>query len=176
VTCGNWGYWPSPATQAGDPENPSQLDVLARDASGFSRSAASDCIQLTLMLGPDVARVLAQGNRGDAKRGSRICNRPKPAENATVDQIAPTDAQIEAALLELVAQRGPLSSACPSEAARSLSPSAWRMLMPRVREVAARLAQAGLLDISQRGRSVSPQGPWRGPIRVRLPFGDKNIP
>ena len=91
-------------------------------------------------------------------------------ENTVVDQPAFTDAQLEAALLALVRQRGPLSSACPSEAALSLSPNAWRTLMPRVRDVAARLAQAGLLDISQCGQSVPPQGPWRRPIRVRLPF------
>ena len=87
-----------------------------------------------------------------------------------MDQPAFTDAQLEAAVLTLVRQRGSLSSACPSEVARSLSSNAWRTLMPRVRDVAARLAQAGLLDISQRGQSVPPQGPWHGPIRVRLPF------
>ena len=91
-------------------------------------------------------------------------------ENTVVDQPAFTDAQLEAALLALVRQRGPLSSACPSEVARSLSSNAWRTLMPRVRDVAARLAQAGLLDISQGGQSVPPQGPWHGSIRVRLPF------
>lgn len=82
---------------------------------------------------------------------------------------AVTDMQIEAALLEIVRQRGPLSSACPSEVARELSPSNWRALMPRVRDVAGQLAQRGLLDISQRGQSVPPLGPWKGPIRVRLP-------
>ncbi len=91
-------------------------------------------------------------------------------DNRAVNQTNVTDAQIEAALLTVVRQRGPQSSACPSEVARSLSPNQWRTLMPRLREVAARLAQAGLLDISQRGQSVSPQGPWKGPIRVRLPF------
>ena len=84
-----------------------------------------------------------------------------------------TDAQIEDALMAVVHQRGPLSSACPSEVARVLSPNAWRALMPRVREAARRLAQAGVLDISQRGQSVSPRGPWKGPIRVRLPFDGK---
>ncbi len=82
----------------------------------------------------------------------------------------PTDAEIEAALLALVQRRGPQSSACPSEVARALSADAWRMLMPRVRDVASGLAQAGLLDISQRGQSVPPKGPWTGPIRVRLPL------
>lgn len=91
-----------------------------------------------------------------------------------MDQPDFTDAQIEAALLAMVRQRGPHSSACPSEVARSLSPTGWRTLMPRVRNAAGSLAQAGLLEISQRGQSVAPQGPWRGPIRIRLPLGYKN--
>ena len=99
-----------------------------------------------------------------------------PDASDATDATDATDAQIEAALLALVHQRGPLSSACPSEVARLLSSNAWRALMPRVREVAGLLAQAGLLDVSQRGQSVSPHGPWQGPIRVRLPFGGKNRP
>lgn len=94
-------------------------------------------------------------------------------ENKRVDELDATDAQIEAALLTLVHRRGPLSSACPSEVARALSPGAWRTLMQRVRDVAGGLAQAGLLDISQRGQSVAPKGPWKGPIRVRLPIDSR---
>jgi hypothetical protein len=86
---------------------------------------------------------------------------------------APTQTQIEAALLAIIAQRGPTSSACPSEVARALSPSDWRALMPHVRQAAGQLALRGLLDISQGGESVPattlPCGPWKGPIRVRLP-------
>jgi Protein of unknown function (DUF3253) len=80
-----------------------------------------------------------------------------------------TEPQIECVLLAIVRERGPLSSACPSEAARALSSAGWRALMPRVRDVAAQLAQRGLLEIAQRGESVPPHGPWKGPIRVRLP-------
>ena len=79
-----------------------------------------------------------------------------------------TDAEIAAALLAIIHQRGPLSSACPSEVARQLSPNAWRALMPRVREVAAHLAQQGRLEIAQGGKAISPKPPWRGPIRIRL--------
>ena len=84
-----------------------------------------------------------------------------------------TDPHIEAALLALIDQRGHHASACPSEVARALSPDDWRALMPRVRQVAGQLALRGLLDISQGGQSVSPStlpnGPWKGPLRVRLP-------
>ena len=85
----------------------------------------------------------------------------------------PSDPQIETALLALIAQRGQDASACPSEVARALLPEDWRILMPRVRQVAGQLALRGLLDISQGGQSVPvttlPHGPWKGPIRVRLP-------
>ena len=94
---------------------------------------------------------------------------PNASENRAVDPLGLTDVKIEAALLALIRQRGPLSSACPSEVARQLSPNDWRALMPRVRDVAALLAQRGLLEIAQGGKAVSPQGPWHGPIRVRLP-------
>ena len=84
-----------------------------------------------------------------------------------------SDAQIEAALLALTAQRGEQSSACPSDVARTLAPNDWRGLIPRVRQVAGQLALRGLLDISQGGDSVPattlPHGPWKGPIRVRVP-------
>ena len=84
-----------------------------------------------------------------------------------------SDEQIKTALLALIAQRGEESSACPSEVARALAPEDWRDLMPRVRQVAGQLALRGLLDISQGGESVPattlPNGPWKGPIRIRVP-------
>ena len=84
-----------------------------------------------------------------------------------------TDQQIEVALLAIIAKRGDQSSACPSEVARALTLHDWRKLMPRIRQLAGQLAQRGLLDIAQGGQSVTtatlPDGPWKGPIRVRLP-------
>ena len=84
-----------------------------------------------------------------------------------------SDEQIKTALLALIAQRGEESSACPSEVARALAPEDWRDLMPRVRQVAGQLALRGLLDVSQGGESVPtttlPNGPWKGPIRIRVP-------
>jgi Protein of unknown function (DUF3253) len=79
--------------------------------------------------------------------------------------------RIEAAIVSIVQQRGAGSSACPSDVARALSPDHWRALMPQVRAVASQLAQQGKIEISQRGRAVSPVGPWTGPIRLRLPPG-----
>ena len=83
-----------------------------------------------------------------------------------------SDDQIESALLAIIQQRGPKASACPSEVARQLDPQAWRRLMPQIRTVAAQLAQQGRLEVAQRGKAVSLQPPWHGPIRIRLPSTD----
>jgi hypothetical protein len=78
-----------------------------------------------------------------------------------------TDEQIENAIAGLLASRQPPATICPSEAARALAPTGWRPLMPRVRAVAIVMAQNGVLEIRQGGRTVVPDGPLRGPIRLR---------
>ncbi len=80
-----------------------------------------------------------------------------------------SDQSIEAAILAMVRERGLVSTACPSEVARTLAPDGWRPLMQRVRDVAGNLAAHGQLEIVQKGRAVSTNGPWKGPIRLRLP-------
>ncbi len=81
----------------------------------------------------------------------------------------PSQADIEAGLLALIARRGTHSSACPSEVARTLSDKDWRALMTRVRQAAWRLMQSGQLDITQAGVSIVHMDTVKGPIRVRLP-------
>ncbi|MCS3809839.1 DUF3253 domain-containing protein [Xanthomonas sp. 4461] len=79
----------------------------------------------------------------------------------------PSDAQIAALMRHLLAQRQPEQSLCPSEVARALSDDAavWRNLMPQVREVAAAAARAGVVRVTQQGRTVQlPE--VRGPIRL----------
>ena len=87
---------------------------------------------------------------------------------STPPEPLPTDLQIESALLALVFHRGQTASACPSEVARQLQNEAWRALMPRIRQVAAVLAKRGEIIITQRGETVSPTGPWVGPIRIKI--------
>ncbi|MCG2592215.1 DUF3253 domain-containing protein [Ramlibacter sp. XY19] len=77
-----------------------------------------------------------------------------------------TDAGIRAAILDLLALRKPLATICPSEAARALEADDWRPLMPRVRAVALSMAREGVVEIRQRGRTVAPVEPLRGPIRL----------
>jgi hypothetical protein len=79
------------------------------------------------------------------------------------------DTRLEAAILALAAHRGADSSTCPSDAARAIGGSQWRGLMDDAREIARRLARDGAVQITQRGEVVDPDGPWRGPIRIRVP-------
>lgn len=79
----------------------------------------------------------------------------------------PSPADVRAVLLDLVRRRGSGKTVCPSEVARALSPDGWRGLMEDVRQEAYRMADDGLVDITQRGDVVDGRTA-RGPIRVRL--------
>jgi hypothetical protein len=81
------------------------------------------------------------------------------------------DALCEAAILALLAARGPGRSICPSEAARRVAgdrDGEWRRLMPVVRAAADRLRAQGAIEITQRGRVLASTRAARGPIRLRL--------
>lgn len=81
---------------------------------------------------------------------------------------------LEALLLDLVRQRGPQSSLCPSEVARAwqracpaVGPGeAWRQWMEPTRQAGRELHRRGLVEFTQRGRPVDPDRA-RGPIRLR---------
>lgn len=77
------------------------------------------------------------------------------------------DEVIRAALMQLASERGSGSTFCPSEAAKRVAKN-WRPLMPRVREVAATLLDAGKLACTQRGQPAHPQT-TRGAIRLKVP-------
>ena len=91
------------------------------------------------------------------------------------------DAALEAAILDLLAERGADGdkgkTICPSEAAKLVGGSAsgrdktsrrdWEALMEPARALARRLAAAGRIDITQHGAVVNP-ATAKGPIRLRL--------
>jgi hypothetical protein len=77
-----------------------------------------------------------------------------------------TDEQIRHAITGLLGVRQPPATICPSEAARALTAHDWRPLMPQVRAVAIEMAKDGIVDIRQSGRTVAPDEPLRGPIRL----------
>ena len=76
-------------------------------------------------------------------------------------------AAAERAILDLLAQRGPGKTICPSEAARALGgDEGFRPLMALVRDAAATLAADGRIDVTQGGSPVD-IAKARGPIRLR---------
>lgn len=81
------------------------------------------------------------------------------------------DERIAAAIVALLRARADGATICPSEAARAVAPRDWRPLMPRVRDVASAMAAAGEVELRQRGRTVAPFEPVRGPLRIALARG-----
>lgn len=78
------------------------------------------------------------------------------------------DARLERTIGELLDQRRPEASICPSEAARAVDPDGWRALMPAARAAAGRLAAAGAVEVTQQGEVVD-VATAHGPLRVRRP-------
>ncbi len=85
------------------------------------------------------------------------CRRARPGD---------LDRSLEAAILDLLKERGAGQTICPSEAARKLAPDAWQALMERSRAAARRLVAAGDIVITQGGVVVDPSRA-KGPIRLR---------
>lgn len=80
----------------------------------------------------------------------------------------PLEQRLETAILDLLAQRRPGASICPSDAARVVGSEAeWRELMEPARQAASRLAGSGEVEITQGGRVVDLTSA-KGPIRIRL--------
>jgi hypothetical protein len=80
-----------------------------------------------------------------------------------MDDPVRTDA--ERAILDLLAQRDPGKTICPSEAARALG---GHEHMALVREAAGALRERGEVAVTQRGEPVDP-ATARGPIRLGRP-------
>lgn len=76
----------------------------------------------------------------------------------------------EAAILALLAARGPEKSICPTAAARALAghptDQSWRPFLHPVRLAAQRLANAGNIEILRKGKPVPPNTA-HGVIRLR---------
>ncbi|MET0735292.1 MAG: DUF3253 domain-containing protein [Microbacterium sp.] len=74
--------------------------------------------------------------------------------------------RLEAVILDLLSQRAASSSICPSEAARAVGGESWRDRMDDARAAAGRLADAGLVNVTQ-GQAIVDVGTARGPVRIR---------
>jgi hypothetical protein len=81
------------------------------------------------------------------------------------------DVALEAAIVELLAERGRDKTICPSEAAKAVGGTAarrdWEGLMEPARAAARRLVSAGKIVITQSGRVVDPSTA-KGAIRLKL--------
>jgi hypothetical protein len=78
--------------------------------------------------------------------------------------------RIRECVMELLVERGPGRSICPSEAARMVGvriSCRWQDLMRPVRTVAAALAEGGVLEATQHENVVDIRD-VRGPVRLRL--------
>jgi hypothetical protein len=84
----------------------------------------------------------------------------EPSERGQRDRLA-------AVALTLAAHRAPDRTICPSDVARAVGGPTWRSLLDPVRDVVRGLAQAGSVEILQKGRAIDPSRVWRGPIRIR---------
>lgn len=77
-----------------------------------------------------------------------------------------TGDRLEETILDLLAQRAPTSSICPSDAARAVGGDDWRPLMGPARSAAARLVARGEVVVTQ-GSDVVDVTTARGPVRIR---------
>ncbi len=81
------------------------------------------------------------------------------------------DEALEAAILELLAERGPEKTICPSEAAKLVGGKEcrrdWEGLMEPARAAARRLVAQGRIVVTQGGKVVDAASA-KGPIRLKL--------
>ncbi|QDQ91977.1 DUF3253 domain-containing protein [Rhodococcus sp. WB9] len=82
-----------------------------------------------------------------------------------------SDSELEERIRALLDARSESASICPSDVARAVAPDDWRPLMEPVRAAARRLADAGEVEVTQKGAVVDP-GSARGPIRIRRARAD----
>lgn len=76
--------------------------------------------------------------------------------------------EIDAKILELVLERGPEKSICPSDVARALVGSnekEWRLLMKPIRTRAIALAKAERIEIRRKGKPADPSN-FKGVYRL----------
>ena len=80
-------------------------------------------------------------------------------------QPADLDERLRSAILELLGSRKASSTICPSDAARAVGGTTWRAAMPLAREIAAELADDGVVEVRQHGQPVDVRTA-EGPVRI----------
>ncbi|MDX3807788.1 DUF3253 domain-containing protein [Bosea thiooxidans] len=85
-------------------------------------------------------------------------------------------AELEAAILDLLARQEPGRTLSPMDVARALGgdhPDGWGPLMQPLRRAAVKLMKEGRLVITRKGRPVDPDD-FRGVYRLVLPAADSS--
>lgn len=128
-------------------------------------SSARRAVGQAKRAGDDEALAAARARVHDAKVA--LGERGHPWwEASSADERAP---RFEATIRALLAARGPEKSICPSDVARSVGGEGWRGVMDEAREAAREAARRGEVRLTAGSDELDPDGPLRGPIRIRLP-------
>lgn len=87
-------------------------------------------------------------------------------------RVSVSEEDIVRTMLDLVTERGPGKTICPSEVARALGgphPDGWGPLMNPIRRAAVALMKEGRVLIRRKGRPVDPDD-FRGVYRIGPPI------
>jgi len=76
---------------------------------------------------------------------------------------------VREAILGLTIARGAGKTICPTDAAKAVSESEWRKVLPDVRAEAVRLHKAGTISIYRKGKPVEDPDTFKGVYRLGLP-------
>jgi hypothetical protein len=77
-------------------------------------------------------------------------------------------ADVEAAILDMLAKLPPGKTVSPEEVARAVDPEGWRRLLGHVRATARGLARQNRLVITRHGKPADPDK-FKGVYRLRAP-------
>lgn len=84
--------------------------------------------------------------------------------------------RLRTAIIEMLLNRTPGKSICPSDAARALAgpdEKRWRLLMKPIRQASVDMAKAGEIRILRKGKDVADPDNFRGVYRLALPGPSK---
>ena len=113
--------------------------------------------------------------KADELHGSDA-NEPPAAASLSVPSSVLPSSTIRETILQILGNRKTGATCCPSEVPRRLFPSAWRNWMEATRQEAFKLADEGLIEITQKGNAIDHRLPIQGPIRLRRKVPSQDPP
>jgi hypothetical protein len=162
--------------RATNPELPAEERERLTTALMSARRAVGRCIRAGDLAGvADARRRVDRSKRALGERGPVWWTDGAPDYNRRLAVNTPYAEWYRVAetlaltMVTLLGARGEEASICPSDVARAAEPRHWRAHMDATREVARHLSRHGVIAITQRGRPVDPDAPFKGPVRLALP-------